>query len=220
MPRGTFRMRAIWVQGILSVVPSPKPFTGGSPNVHCLWTVRRGLWSRLPAGWFVRIRPSRDCCAGNGGGWESCDEGADLRRLLGRRPPALCRLRRPPRSSTTAASAAWMMPCPARDASRDLLRVMRGRARRDTADFDSGYKSLSAASAGRPFGRAAMLTRRRYLPAFLRRLSSFFSFGVLVGGFLTFFFASLLLLMARHGNRSAAPHRHLARPETTVMLYG
>ena len=33
------------------------------------------------------------------------------------------------------------------------------------------------------------------MPAFFSRLSSFFSFGVRVGGFLTFFFASSLLLM-------------------------
>ena len=33
------------------------------------------------------------------------------------------------------------------------------------------------------------------MPAFLIRLASFFSFGVLVGNFLTFFFESWLLLM-------------------------
>ena len=46
------------------------------------------------------------------------------------------------------------------------------------------------------FHRAtAAAGRRVYLPAFFSRLASFFSFGVLVGNFLTFFLASWLLLM-------------------------
>ena len=57
-----------------------------------------------------------------------------------------------------------------------------------------------------PGGSARPLTVRRcasagYLPAFLRRLSSFFSFGVRVGAFLTFFFASWLLLMTPESSR-------------------
>jgi len=44
------------------------------------------------------------------------------------------------------------------------------------------------------------VVRAGYLPAFLSRLSSFFSFGVRVGAFLTFFFASWLLLMTRESS--------------------
>jgi len=46
--------------------------------------------------------------------------------------------------------------------------------------------------------------RAHYLPAFLSRLSSFFSLGVRVGAFLVFFFASWLLLMMTEGSRCHA----------------
>src|SRR5665213_2053674 len=45
--------------------------------------------------------------------------------------------------------------------------------------------------------RAALnRTRGQFFPAFLSRLASFFSLGVLLGAFLTFFFASWLLPMS------------------------
>ena len=53
-----------------------------------------------------------------------------------------------------------------------------------------------AAQDTHPRPATRQVNRQYFFSAFLSRLASFFSFGVLVGAFLTFFFASWLLPMA------------------------